>query len=85
MISNMLRWLKNIWKLREIFDKYLPEIRAHREALIEADATIRKLRAELESIKAQKESAIVASYKNPVDTTVYCDGVSCKIVEGKED
>ena len=54
MWSNILKWIENIWKLREIFDKYLPMVKAHKEALVEAATTIRKLQAELEKIKANQ-------------------------------
>lgn len=48
MLSKIYRWLENIWNLRKIFDKYLPQIRE----LVE---TVKKLQQQISELKALKE------------------------------
>lgn len=45
---NIFKWLENIWNLRKIFDKYLPQIRE----LVE---TVKKLQQQIAELKALKE------------------------------
>lgn len=55
MLSNIFKWLENIWNLRKIFDKYLPQIRALGE-------TIKKLQqqiSELKTLKQELENSIL--------------------------
>ena len=48
MISSIMKWFENIWNLRKIFDKYLPQIRE----LVE---TVKKLQQQIADLKALKE------------------------------
>ena len=48
MLSNIFKWLENLWNLRKIFDKYLPQIRE----LVE---TVKKLQQQIADLKAMKE------------------------------
>lgn len=48
MISKICKWLENIWNLRLIFDKYLPQIR-------ELIATVKQLQKQIAELKAMKE------------------------------
>ena len=48
MPNKVYRWLENLWNLRKIFDKYLPQIRE----LVE---TVRKLQQQIAELKALKE------------------------------
>lgn len=48
MLSNIFKWLENIWNLRKIFDKYLPQIR-------ELVATVKKLQQQIADLKVMKE------------------------------
>ena len=48
MLSNIFKWLENLWNLRKIFDKYLPQIRE----LLE---TVKKLQQQIADLKAMKE------------------------------
>lgn len=45
---NIFKWFENIWNLRKIFDKYLPQIRE----LVE---TVKKLQQQIADLKAMKE------------------------------
>lgn len=47
-MSNFFKWLENLWNLRKIFDKYLPQIRE----LVE---TVKKLQQQIADLKAMKE------------------------------
>lgn len=46
-MSNILKWLENIWNLRLIFDKYLPKIREILE-------TIKRLQEQLSDLRQAK-------------------------------
>lgn len=48
MLSNIFKWIENIWNLRKIFDKYLPQIRE----LVE---TVKKLQQQIADLKEMKE------------------------------
>lgn len=48
MLSNIFKWIENLWNLRKIFDKYLPQIRE----LVE---TVKKLQQQIADLKAMKE------------------------------
>lgn len=48
MMSNIFKWIENVWNLRKIFDKYLPQIRE----LVE---TVKKLQQQIVELKAMKE------------------------------
>lgn len=48
MLSNIFKWIENIWNLRKIFDKYLPQIRE----LVE---TVKKLQLQISDLRAMKE------------------------------
>ena len=48
MLGNIFKWLENVWNLRKIFDKYLPQIRE----LVE---TVKKLQQQIVELKAMKE------------------------------
>ena len=48
MLTKLFKWIENIWNLRKIFDKYLPQIRE----LVE---TVRKLQQQIAELKALKE------------------------------
>ena len=66
---NIFKWFENIWNLRKIFDKYLPQIRE----LVE---TVKKLQhqiAELKALKEELENAVLllkAKDNGEQDTTV---------------
>lgn len=49
MLSNIFKWIENIWNLRKIFDKYLPQIRE----LVE---TVKKLQQQITALKEMKEA-----------------------------
>lgn len=52
---NFLKWLENIWNLRKIFDKYLPQLRE----LIETVKKLQKQIAELKELKEELENGIL--------------------------
>lgn len=52
---NFLKWLENLWNLRKIFDKYLPQLR-------ELVTTVKRLQqqiAELKELKEELENGIL--------------------------
>ena len=52
---NIFKWLENIWNLRKIFDKYLPQIRE----LVETVKKLQQQIAELKALKEELENAVL--------------------------
>lgn len=55
MLNNIFKWLENIWNLRKIFDKYLPQIRE----LIETVKKLQRQITELRALKQELENSIL--------------------------
>ena len=55
MMSKLFQWFENIWNLRKIFDKYLPQIRE----LVETVKKLQQQIAELKSMKEELENGIL--------------------------
>ena len=55
MLSNIFKWIENIWNLRKIFDKYLPQIRE----LVETVKKLQRQIADLKDMKAELENSIL--------------------------
>lgn len=55
MLSNIFKWLENLWNLRKIFDKYLPQIRE----LLETVKKLQQQIADLKQMKAELENSIL--------------------------
>lgn len=55
MLSNILKWIENIWNLRKIFDKYLPQIRN----LVQTVKTLQQQISELKALKEELENGIL--------------------------
>ena len=55
MLSKIYNWFAYLYKLRTLFDSYLPVIEAHGKALSEALETIERLRAELEQLREERK------------------------------
>ena len=79
-MSNILKWLENIWNLRKIFDKYLPKIREIaetirilqeqladlRQAKIDLEKELEKMKSEQQGISAEeKVNVTVDEYYDP--------------------
>ena len=69
MLSNILKWIENVWNLRKIFDKYLPQIRN----LVQTVKTLQQQISELRVLKEELENGILllkSSNDNEQDATV---------------
>ena len=87
-MANILKWLENLWNLRLIFDKYLPQIRAIletirilqeqiddlRQAKIDLEKELKKLLEEQRGIPIDDDQT-VESCKKP--TIIVPEGLEC--------
>lgn len=55
MLNSIYRWLENLWNLRKIFDKYLPQIRE----LVETVKKLQRQISELRELKTELENGIL--------------------------
>ena len=55
MLSNLFKWIENIWNLRKIFDKYLPQIKE----LVETVKKLQQQIADLKEMKKELENSIL--------------------------
>lgn len=55
MLNNIFKWIENVWNLRKIFDKYLPQIRE----LLETVKTLQRQITELRAMRSELENSIL--------------------------